>query len=111
MLISRNVHENCVRQVTAPSTIRHDTAVFLRHQTAVTRDEHRLSPSWPSAQKLKLGVRNSSGLFVYAATICRLTDDPRWFLVDRLDNILQQNDDGKSSEKCLDKMYGQVLIF
>ena len=108
MLISRNVHEDCVRQVTAPSMIGHDTAIFLKYQMAVIRDENRLSPSWPSAQKLKLGVQNSSGLFLCDATICRSTDDFRWLPVERLDTILQQNDDGKSSEERLDKMYCQI---
>jgi len=64
---------------------------------------------WPGTQKLRLLVERSSGLFIYAATVCRFIHDPRWLPEKRLNIVLQGSDDGQSPEERLDEIYIQIL--
>lgn len=54
-------------------------------------------------------MERSSGLFIYAATVCRFIHNPRWLPVRRLEIVLQRNSDEQSPEQRLDEMYVQIL--
>lgn len=104
-----NVHKDFVLYNIAPAVIRHDIAIFLRHEMDTIGNEYLLPSDWPGKQKLKLLVKRSSGLFIYTATVCQFIHDPRWLPEKRLDIVLQGNDNKQSPEQRLDEIYIQIL--
>lgn len=107
--IPGDMHEDFVLHNIAPHVIQHDIAVFLRHELGNIRDERLLSSDWPNKEKFELLVERSSGLFIYAATVCRFIRDPRWLPVKRLEIVLEGNSEEQAPEQRLDEMYIQVL--
>lgn len=93
----------------ASSVIQHDIGIFLRHELNIIRDEHLLPSDWPSKEMLERLIDKSSGLFIYAATVCRFIHDSKWLPVKRLDIVLQGNTDKQLAEQRLDEMYIQNL--
>lgn len=107
--IPGNIHKDFVLHNIAPPVIQHDLAIFLRHEIQDIRHERSLPSDWPEKEKLELLVERSSGLFIYAATVCRFIRDPKWLPVERLDIVLQGTSDKQPSEQRLDEMYIQIL--
>lgn len=107
--IPGNLHKDFVLHNIAPPVIQRDVAIFLRHEIQDIRREHSLPSDWPEKEKFELLVERSSGLFIYAATVCRFIRDPKWLPVERLNIVLQENSDKQPSEQRLDEMYIQIL--
>lgn len=108
--IPGDMHEDFVLHNIAPSVIRHDIAAFLRNELSNIRDERLLPSDWLNKEKFELLVERSSGLFIYAATVCRFIRDPRWLPVKRLEIVLGGGEsEEQSSEQRLDQMYIQIL--
>lgn len=107
--IPRNIHEDFILHTISPSIVRHDIAIFLKHELNRIREGRSLPLDWPGKQKLDILVKRSSGLFIYAATVCRFIQDPKWLPAKRLEIVLQENNDGQSPTHRLDEMYIQIL--
>ncbi|MCJ1467401.1 hypothetical protein MMC07_006025 [Pseudocyphellaria aurata] len=107
--VSEDMLEDFVLHDIAPPVIRHDIEVFLRHELSNIRAENSLPFNWPSQSNFELLLERSSGLFIYAATICRFIRDPRWPPVKRLAIVLQGDNQEQSPEQRLDEMYIQIL--
>ena len=107
--IPGSVHEDFVLHEIPAAVVRHDITVFLRHELGKIREEFSILSDWPGDQKLKLLVERSGSLFIYAATVCRFIQDPKWLPQERLDLVLQGNDGPKWPTQRLDEMYVQIL--
>ena len=107
--IPGDVHEDFMLHNISPAVVQHDIATFLRHELNKIGGSHSLPVDWPGEQKLEILVGRSSGLFIYAATVCRFVQDPKWPPAKRLDIVLRGSDDGQSPTQRLDEMYVQIL--
>lgn len=107
--IPGSVHEDFVLHEIPAAVIRHDITVFLRHELGKIREEFSILSDWPGDQKLKLLVERSGSLFIYAATVCRFIQNPKWLPQERLDLVLQGNNGPKWPTQWLDEMYIQIL--
>ena len=107
--IPGDAHEDFMLHTISPAIIRHDIAIFLRHELKKIGESRSLPLDWPGEQKLEILIGRSSGLFIYAATVCRFVQDPKWLPAQRLDIVLRGNDDGQSPTQRLDEMYIQIL--
>ena len=54
-------------------------------------------------------IERSGSLFIYAATVCRSIEDPKWLPAHRLGIVLEGNGDAQSPTQWLDEMYTQIL--
>ena len=107
--IPRDVYKEFKLHAISPAVVRHDIAIFLRHELNKIGEGRSLPLDWPGEQKLDILVGRSSGLFIYAATVCRFVQDPKWLPAKRLDIVLRGGDDGQSPMQRLDEMYVQIL--
>lgn len=107
--IPGNLHQDFVLHNIAPPVVQHDIGIFMRNEIRHIREEHLLPSDWPNQDKLELLVERSSGLFIYAATVCRFINDSRWRPEQRLEIVLQGSSDAQSPEQRLDEMYNQIL--
>ncbi|KAJ5792654.1 uncharacterized protein N7503_008632 [Penicillium pulvis] len=58
--------------------IKHDIGLFLKERFTGIRNMRNLPEDWPGDNVIQDLVTMSSPLFLYAATICRLIEDPDW---------------------------------
>ena len=107
--IPEDMHEDFKLHTISPAVVRHDIAIFLRHELYEIGKSRSLPLDWPGEQKLEIHVGRSHGLFIYAATVCRFVQDPKWLPAKRLDIVLRGSDDGQSPTQRLDEMYVQIL--
>ncbi len=106
--ISGSMHKNFVLHDIPAAIIRHDIAVFLKHELGKIKEERLLPFDWAGEQKLELVIKKSGELFIYAATVCRFVQDPKWLPEKRLDVVLQSNDPQWPTQR-LDEVYIQIL--
>ena len=75
------------------SAIEHDISLFLRHRLSVIRADRSLPAGWPGAKNIRSLVNLSSPLFIFAATACRILEDPQWDPTDSLAEIFAHRND------------------
>lgn len=85
--------------------IKHDISLFLNHRLSEIRTERLLPINWPGDIKLQRLVEMSIPLFIFAATICRIFEDPYWDPEGSLTEVLAQ----RNVESKLDGTYLPVL--
>jgi hypothetical protein len=85
-----------------------DISVFIGHEMAQIQKEHQLSADWPDTQSVELIVQRASGLFIYAATVCRFIRDPYADAQEQLDLILGSTTKQTPLQN-LDEIYMQIL--
>lgn len=72
----------------------HDISLFLSHRLSQIRKIQSIPISWPTAIDLQALVTLSTPLFIFAATVCRMFEDPQWDPVDTLAEILTHRSEG-----------------
>lgn len=87
------------------SAIKHDITLFVEHKLERTRRNRSLPPDWPGTTNIQSLVLMSIPLFIFAATMCRLLEDPQWDPMESLTEILTH----RSDESNLDRTYLPVL--
>ncbi|KAJ6070716.1 hypothetical protein N7467_012035 [Penicillium canescens] len=98
-----NDYKDLVLHEIAEEVIKHDILLFLNHRLSEIRKERVPPPPHRLAWSNRLAL--SAPLFIFAATICRIFEDPDWDPLDSLPEILiHQNDESK-----LDGTYLPVL--
>ncbi|RJE17766.1 NACHT domain protein [Aspergillus sclerotialis] len=75
------------------SAIEHDISLFLRNRLSVIRVDRSLPAGWPGDNTIQSLVKLSSPLFIFAATACRMLEDPQWDPVDSLAEIFAHRND------------------
>jgi len=91
-----------------------DIKVFLEAKFhAIKRDHplrHQLTKSWPSAVDIDRLVCKSSGQFIYASTVMKYIESPRYWPTDRLEiifGIMRRGNDTPFAE--LDALYTHIF--
>ena len=105
-------HQDFVLHNISPPIIDHDITIFLEYNLSLIRQERSLDAGWPGVEVIKYLVQAASGLFIWAATVCRFIREGKRHAARRLDQILKIR--GSTStvtapEKQLDKIYTTVL--
>ncbi|CAG8909317.1 unnamed protein product, partial [Penicillium egyptiacum] len=72
----------------------HDISLFFNHRLENVRKIQSLPIDWPGVMDLQALVTLSVPLFIFAATVCRIFEDPQWDPVDSLTEILTHRSDG-----------------
>jgi hypothetical protein len=100
-------HKDLVLHEIPKEIIEHDLSLFLNYRLSEIRKEREppLPINWPGAENIRKLVALSAPLFIFAATICRIFEDPDWDPVDSLLEILTHQKD----ESKLDGTYLPVL--
>ena len=100
-------HKDLVLHEIPKEVIEHDLSLFLNYRLSEIRKEREppLPINWPGAENIRKLVALSTPLFIFAATICRIFEDPDWDPVDSLLEILTHQKD----ESKLDGTYLPVL--
>lgn len=74
--------------------IRHDICLFLEHRLSAIRLEHSLPNDWPTESDFQNLVDLSVPLFIFAATACRLLEDPNFNARESLKEVLAHRNVG-----------------
>lgn len=98
-------HKDLILHKIPSEAIKHDISLFLNHRLSEIRTERLLPTDWPGDINLQKLVTLSIPLFIFAATICRIFQDPYWDPEDSLTEILTRGND----ESKLDGTYLSVL--
>ncbi|KAJ5305740.1 NACHT and WD40 domain protein [Penicillium antarcticum] len=103
--IADDDHKDFVLHDIPLEAIKHDISLFFDYRLMEIRKERFLPSNWPGDEVLQRLVALSVPLFIFAATICRIFEEPDWHPIDSLTEILtRQNDQSK-----LDRTYLPVL--
>jgi NACHT domain len=95
-----------------------DISIFLGHMFGEIKVEFKdLSEDWPGDEKINSLVKKASGLFIYAATVCRfIKDDEEMSPQELLNLVMKDSREQPHSEmphrlptQGLDKIYIQIL--
>jgi hypothetical protein len=87
--IPQSEHQDFVLQNIPSEIINHDISLFLEHNLREIGQEWTLAAGWPGEQALRQLVLNASGLFIWAATVCRFIREGKRFALKRLNTILE----------------------
>lgn len=98
-------HEGLILHEIPKPVIEHDISLFLEHRLSAIRKDRILPFDWPGKSDFQKLVTLSAPLFIFAATICRIFEDPHWDPVDSLHEILTH----RSDKSKLDGTYLPVL--
>ncbi|KAI9775493.1 MAG: hypothetical protein M1816_005900, partial [Peltula sp. TS41687] len=89
----------------------HDICLFLTYELENIRRESCLQPEWPDKDSIESLARNSSGLFIYAASACRFIRE--WATVrppaESLMHLLEIPTTSESPVGKLDEIYTHIL--
>jgi hypothetical protein len=103
--IADDDHKDFILHDIPLEVIKHDISLFFDHRLTEIRKERFLPSNWPGDEDLQKLVALSVPLFIFAATICRIFEEPDWHPIDSLTEILtRQNNQSK-----LDRTYLPVL--
>ncbi|KAK6532016.1 hypothetical protein TWF694_003179 [Orbilia ellipsospora] len=90
-------------------TIKHDIAVFLRHQFEIIRKSRNMPKDWPGDDAIQSVTDRATPLFIFASVVCRFVAEKRFPAQERLDLILGVQKAKNSFTSKIDAIYGPVL--
>ncbi|KAE9363034.1 hypothetical protein N431DRAFT_423438 [Stipitochalara longipes BDJ] len=103
-------HQDFVLHNISPPIIDKDIQIFLEYDLRLIAQERFLGPEWPSDEAVRCLVQRASGLFIWAATVCRFIRQGRQFAPKRLDTIVSSSaSSANAPEKHLNQIYITVL--
>ncbi|KAJ5125302.1 hypothetical protein N7526_007479 [Penicillium atrosanguineum] len=113
--IASDIYRDLVLHDIPMEAIKHDISLFFNYRLAEIRTERFLSIDWPGDRDLQRLVALSVPLFIFAATICRIFEEPDWDPRDSLTEIfMHQNDQSKLDgtylpvlDRLLNRQYGK----
>jgi hypothetical protein len=91
--ITSREHEDFVLHEIPELVIEHDISLFLKHRLAAITTERSLPFGWPGVTAFNSLVKLSVPLFIFAATACRMFEDPHWDPNDSLTAVLAHQND------------------
>lgn len=89
--------------------IQNDISLFVQHRISEIKVWRSLPVDWPTSTDLNNLVTLSVPLFIFAATACRLFEDPHWDPVDSLAEILAYRNEGTKLEGMYVPILNQIL--
>lgn len=98
-------HQDLILHEIPKPVIEHGISLFLKHRLSAIRTNCTLPADWPRNTNFQHLVTLSVPLFIFAATICRILENPYWDSKDSLNQILTHENDASK----LDGTYLLVL--
>ncbi|KAJ6070586.1 hypothetical protein N7467_011905 [Penicillium canescens] len=92
--ITSHEHEDLILHEVAEPVIQHDISLFLEHRLSEVQKARSLPIGWPGDIRFQNLVHLSVPLFIFAATACRLLEDPHWDPDASLAEVLAHQNDG-----------------
>ena len=89
--------------------IEHGVSIFLRHKFARIQEAHGFPSDWPSEQHMKVLIKKTGRLFIFAATACHFIGDEADLPTERLSIVIEDSPAYNSQIQELDKTCIQVL--
>jgi hypothetical protein len=87
-------HEDLILHEVPEPIIHHDISLFLRSRLSEIRKIRSLPKTWPGDADFNSLVNLSVPLFIFAATACRIFEDPLWDTNESLVEILARKNNG-----------------
>jgi hypothetical protein len=106
--IPSSAHQDFILHDIAQSIVDQDISVFFKYELGRIQKDHDLTTDWPSKQNVQCLVNRASGLFIYAATVCRFIRKSK-FPEQRLAQIIHSSDAKQDPERNLDEIYTKIL--
>ncbi|KAE8386476.1 NACHT and WD40 domain protein [Aspergillus alliaceus] len=103
-IADRNYQDLALHEIPAEVT-EHDIFLFINHRLLNIKRDRSLPVDWPEDTDIQTIVMLSTPLFIFAATMCRIFEDPQWDPVDSLAEVLSHRNDASK----LDGTYLPVL--
>lgn len=103
-------HKDLILHEIPEEVIKHDISLFLHWRLSEIRNDSFLPDDWPGEKKLQELVSLSIPLFIFAATICRMFEDPNWDPVDSLTEILGYRHDKSQMDRTYLPVLDRLLI-
>ena len=89
-----------------------DISVFLSHELEEIRKLYDIGQGWPAGNNIRILAQKANGLFIYAATACRILRSSKVYPPeDQLKLLLQGSTNSKSPDGAVDEIYSQVLKY
>jgi hypothetical protein len=107
--IASNDHKDLVLHDIPMEAIKHDISLFFDYRLAEIRTERSLPADWPGDKDLQRLVALSVPLFIFAATICRIFEDPNWDPTESLTEILSRSKDQSQLDRTYIPVLGRLL--
>ena len=85
-------HTAAILHEISQSTVEHDIGVFFQVKLPKIRKERRLDERWPGEKNIQRLVQMTAPLFIYAATMYRVFEDPIWDPQASLEGFLDHPD-------------------
>lgn len=85
-------HTAAILHEISQSTVEHDIKVFFQGKLPKIRNKRQLDDTWPGEANIQKLVQMTVPLFIYAATIYRVFEDPIWDPQDSLESFLDHPD-------------------
>jgi hypothetical protein len=108
--ITAHYYKDLVLHEIPEEAVRHDISLFLNHQISRIRSELSLSFDWPGETNFEKLVTLSVPLFIFAATICRVLEDPYWDPIGSLAEILAHRHDQSNMDRTYLPVLDRLLI-
>ncbi|KAJ5225471.1 NACHT and WD40 domain protein [Penicillium chermesinum] len=86
-----------------------DISLYLNHRLAIIRQERALPVDWPPAEEIESIVKISVPLFIFAATVCRVVEDPYSDPVDNLTEIISDRCEGSQLVATYLPIFSRIL--
>ncbi|KAI6856621.1 hypothetical protein KC343_g83 [Hortaea werneckii] len=103
-------HQDFVLHAIESTIVERDILLFLKDQFRSIGQRFGLKTGWPGTKALKCLMKNSSKLFIWAATACRYVGEDNRLAQARLTSLLDQDDnDVRPIERKLDEIYTTIL--
>ncbi len=107
--ISTDMHQDFILHDIEQSIVDHDLAVYYKHQLGQIARTSRLDAAFLTDNTIQMLVQKSSGLFIYAAAVCRFVHDGGPLASDRLSLLTSAKRLPARAETELDRIYTTVL--
>lgn len=86
--IAKNDYEELALHEISETAIEHDISLFLKHRLSKIKEDHSMPDDYPGDIDIQQLVTLSTPLFISAATVCRILEDPMWDPMESLTEIL-----------------------
>ncbi|KAL4861676.1 hypothetical protein BDV12DRAFT_61493 [Aspergillus spectabilis] len=103
-------HKDLILHEIPEEVIEHDISLFLHWRLSVIRSNSFLPDDWPGDANIEKLVALSVPLFAFAATICRIFEDPNSDPRDSLTEILAHRHDKSNMDRTYLPVLDRLLI-
>jgi hypothetical protein len=107
--IPKSVQVHFVLHHIDPTTVNNDIKIFVGDSLRRIGREFVFGHDWPGAEMVNALVKQAGGLFIWAATACRLIHKGKAFAKDVLEDLLRGNSLEMGLDRNLDQVYHMVL--